>query len=221
MKKLISVILLSAMLLTACGKKDTSVETAATAATEGTSVYAEYIPQDDFGQMLIGEKISEFVDDGAVPEILTGERAETLESAVRNIRINNSRFALPMMVDSLPEGFEVEYDMSTVEVYEDTGFALYYGEVYFQKELCADASIILKEGAEEKYGIIVCLTAISNQCKWNFDGIEFSNDRDKITEKFGEPTFTTDIVNIVPFGIFLSNLGRDVKFIDYFQRTSF
>lgn len=209
MKKLISIILLSAMLLTACGKKEASVETAtsettavttsvevtaAKAAEEEIQIDEEFVPKDEAGQKLVDEMLSEYVDDNVIPEILTGEYSEKLEEAVRNIRINNSRFALPLMIDALPEEFEVKYDKSSKTEYRDIGFNHYNGELFCEDELCATVSIICKDGADEKYGIIVGLIAMSNQCKWNFDGIEFSNDRDKITEKFGEPTFTTDIV---------------------------
>lgn len=229
MKRIITVILLSAMLLTACGKEGKSVETAASettavttsveattakAAEEETQIDEEFIPKDEVGQKLIDEMLSEYVDDNVIPEVLTGERSEKLEEAVRNIRINNSRFALPLMIDALPEGFEVKYDKSSKTEYNDIGFNHYNGELFCEDELCATVSIICKDGADEKYGIIVGLIAMSNQCKWNFDGIEFSNDRDKITEKFGEPTFTTDIVGVYDTDnlIYISDTGTMVIF---------
>lgn len=209
MKRLVTLIILSAMLLTACGKEEASVETAASetaavttsvevtaakAAEEEIQIDEEFVPKDEAGQKLVDEMLSEYVEDNVIPEILTGEYSEKLEEAVRNIRINNSRFALPLMIDALPEKFEVKYDKSSKTEYRDIGFNHYNGELFCEDELCATVNIICKNGADEKYGIIVGLIAMSNQCKWNFDGIEFSNDRDKITEKFGEPTFTADIV---------------------------
>lgn len=224
MKKLISVILLSAMLLTACGSEGAAEET--TAISEATDVTTadiaeeeiqideEFIPKDEVGQKLVDEMLSEYVDDNVIPEVLTGERSEKLEEAVRNIRINNSRFALPLMIDALPEGFEVKYDKSSKTEYNDIGFNHYNGELFCEGELCATGSIICKDGADEKYGIIVSLIAMSNQCKWNFDGIEFSNDKEKITEKFGESTFTTDAVGVYDTDnlIYISDTGTMVIF---------
>jgi len=158
MKKLISIILLSAMLFTACGKEDASVETtvsettaAVTAATEEASFYADFIPQDDFGQMLIGEKISEFVDDGAVPEILTGERAEKLENAVICSWAFTSLDICPFPTGimgvscndkSAVSGYYTGYEQDE-SIYKYTGIAEKDGEEYLCNMVFGDTIVTL------------------------------------------------------------------------------
>ena len=230
MKKLISIILLSAMLLTACGKEEASVETtvsetaaittsvevtAAKAAEEEIQIDEDIIPQDEMGQGMLDYVLGDYIDEDTDPVLLTGERAERLEEAFRNIRINNSRFALPMMIYSLPEGFKVKYDKSSEHKIEGWDFNYYSGELYCGKELCANIGIIRKEDAEEDNGIIVSFVAMSNQCKWEFDGIEFSNDEEKIIQKFGEPSFNSSFTYMENDSItYVSDIGSTVIFMN-------
>lgn len=148
-----------------------------------------YIPKNKLGEGIIDEILGEYVSDIEEASVMSDQNAEKLEEAFRNIRINNSRFALPMMIAAVPQGFSVkiDYDSKSDEVAKD--FCLYSGELYMGDEMCAKAAVMMKNGAEEKYGILIGLTAvISDMCKWSFGDIEFSNDIEKIIGCFGEPS---------------------------------
>ncbi len=216
MKKLVSVILLSAMLLTACGKEDAVSETTAAASTakEETSVYEDVIPQDEMGQSMLDYVFGDYIGEDTDPVLLTDERAERLEEAFRNIRINNSRFALPMMINALPEGFTAEYDFSSETKDKESGFNFYSGELLYDGEMCANIYIIRKDGADEEDGIIFGLIAMSSDCKWNFDAVEYSNDKEQLIECLGEPSCFTDMAGELPVALYVSDIGSTVMFVE-------
>ena len=56
-------------------------------------------------------------------------------------------------------------------------------------EMCAQVVVMMKNGAEEKYGILIGITAaMSSMCKWSFGDIEYSNNTEKLIGCFGEPS---------------------------------
>ena len=148
-----------------------------------------YIPKDKLGEGIIDNILGEYIADKTDTTIMSDENAAKLEEAFRNIRINNSRFALPMMIMALPKGFSVkiDYDSKSEKITED--FCIYSGELYMDDEICAYVTVMMREDSEEKYGIIFGITAaISSMCKWSFGDIKYSNDTEKLIECFGEPS---------------------------------
>ena len=118
-----------------------------------------YIPKDKLGEGIIDNILSEYISDSTDAKIMSDENAAKLEEAFRNIRINNSRFALPMMIMALPKGFSVkiDYDDKSEKITED--FCIYSGELYMDDEMCAYVTVMMREDSEEKYGIIFGITA--------------------------------------------------------------
>ena len=148
-----------------------------------------YIPKDKLGEGIIDNILSEYISDSTDAKIMSDENAAKLEEAFRNIRINNSRFALPMMIMALPKGFSVkiDYDDKSEKITED--FCIYSGELYMDDEMCAYVTVMMREDSEEKYGIIFGITAaMSSMCKWSFGDIKYTNDTEKLIECFGEPS---------------------------------
>ena len=148
-----------------------------------------YIPKDKLGEGIIDNILGEYIADNTDTTIMSDENAAKLEEAFRNIRINNSRFALPMMIMALPKGFSVkiDYDSKSEKITED--FCIYSGELYMDDEMCAYVTVMMREDSEEKYGIIFGINAaISSMCKWSFGDIKYTNDTEKLIECFGEPS---------------------------------
>ncbi|MCH5194096.1 MAG: hypothetical protein J1F11_09055 [Oscillospiraceae bacterium] len=174
-----------------------------------------YIPENMVGEAMLDELMASGMIFETELKVMSDENAEKLEEAFENIRINNSRFALPMMIMALPEGFAVKIDYkskSSNAVTED-GYYLYSGELYTDGEVCAHVFLILKDGAKEKYGIIIGFgTLMSSECKWSFDSIEYSNDAEKIIDCFGEPSFyaNDDDMSIMAY---VTNTGMTAMFI--------
>lgn len=205
-------ILCAAAMLTGCSDSNADIRKETTVSSETSAVAAEsasakadedkpvtasditddtemYIPKDKLGEGIIDNILSEYVADNTDAKIMSDENAAKLDEAFRNIRINNSRFALPMMIMALPEGFSVkiDYDSKSEKITED--FCIYSGELCTEDEMCAQVAVMMREDSEEKYGIIIGITAaISSMCKWSFGDITYSNDTEKLVECFGEPS---------------------------------
>lgn len=148
-----------------------------------------YIPKNELGAGIIDEVLGDYITDSTDTKVMSEKNSEKLNEAFRNIRINNSRFALPMMIEAVPQGFSVkiDYDSKSNEVAKD--FCLYSGELCMGDEMCAQVAVMMKNGAEEKYGILIGITAaMSSMCKWSFGDIEYSNDNEKLIGCFGEPS---------------------------------
>lgn len=191
-------------------RSETSVEISK-AADNGEELY---IPKNKLGDGIIDGILGEYISDIAETSVMSDQNAEKLEEAFRNIRINNSRFALPMMIAAVPQGFSVkiDYDSKSDEVAKD--FCLYSGELYMGDEMCATVAVMMKNGAEEKYGILIGLTAvISGMCKWSFGDIEYSNDIEKIIECFGEPSAYANLNDITGGVSYVTENGSMIIFI--------
>ena len=146
-----------------------------------------YIPKDKLGEGIIDNILSEYISDSTDAKIMSDENAAKLEEAFRNIRINNSRFALPMMIKDIPQGFSIKLNKDEKEEIFNN-FSLYIGTLYMGDEKCAETLVILKDGAEEKYGIIISISLTSEMCKWSVGDIELSYDYDKVMQSFGDPS---------------------------------
>ena len=196
-----------------------SEKTAEKESSEKTVVLDEeaelYIPENMAGEAMLDELLTSGMIFETELKVMSDENAEKLEEAFENIRINNSRFALPMMILALPKGFSVkiDYDSKSSNAVTENGYYLYSGELYTDGEVCAHVSLILKDGAKEKYGIILAFgTLMSSECKWSFGNIEYSNDTEKIIDCFGEPSFyaNDDDMSIMAY---VTNEGTTAMFI--------
>ena len=178
-----------------------------------------YIPKEKLGEAMASELFAGLIPDNGEIKVLSEEDSEKLEEAFKNIRINNSRFALPMMIMALPEGFSVKLDPDSKgeEAVTEDDFHMYMGELYWEDEMCADVAVILKDGAEEQYGIILGMAPLmSSTCKWSFGDIEYTNDIEKMTECFGEPSAQVDLSGLNST-IYISGIGSTVIFFDEFN----
>ncbi|MCM1059384.1 MAG: hypothetical protein NC452_03730 [Eubacterium sp.] len=209
---------------TAAAKADTFAETFVSA-RNGVSVELlgnvstdnePYIPKNKLGDDIINEFLSEYIDSGTEIKLMPEENAAKLDEAFKNIRINNSRFALPMMITALPQGFsaEIDYDSKSDKISED--FRFYSGDLYSDGELCAKIAVMMKDGSEEKYGIIFGITAaMSSMCKWSFGDIRYSNDTEKLNECFGEPSANAALSGALGAAAYVTANGNMIMFYDY------
>lgn len=197
-----------------------SEETADTETPEKTIILDEdaglYVPSENVDEDMISDFLSGFVINETKPSVMSDENAEKLEEAFKNIRINNSRFALPMMILALPDGFSVKLDhdsRSEEPVIED--FYSYDGELYMGYELCTSVEILLKDNAKEKYGIIIGFSGLmSVNCKWSFGDISYSNDIEKIISCFGKPSIYEKITDNLSYEIYVTQKGDIVAFVN-------
>lgn len=221
--RIISMLCAAAMLIGCKGGTDTApndfsethAETIAAIPKADDNEEELYIPKNKLGEGIIDEILGEYISDTAEASVMSDQNAEKLEEAFRNIRINNSRFALPMMIEAVPQGFSVkiDYDSKSDEVTKD--FCLYPGELYMGGEKCANVAVLMKNGAEEKYGILIGITgAVSSMCKWSFGDIEYSNDAEKIIKCFGEPSAYTYLNDITGGVSYVTENGSMVIFIN-------
>ncbi|MDE6599487.1 MAG: hypothetical protein K2K34_05340 [Oscillospiraceae bacterium] len=172
-----------------------------------------YIPKNKLGEGIIDNILSEYISDNTDTTIMSDENAAKLEEAFRNIRINNSRFALPMMIMALPKGFSVkiDYDSKSEKITED--FCIYTGELYMDDEMCAYVTVMMREDSEEKYGIIFGITAaMSSMCKWSFGDIKYSNDTEKLIECFGEPSVIMNLSSSLSSVAYVTKNGSMIMF---------
>ena len=199
---------------------DVPEKTAETEAPEKSAIIDEdaelYIPENMVGEAMLDELLASGMIFETELKVMSEDNAEKLEEVFENIRINNSRFALPMMILALPEGFSVkiDYDSKSSNAVTEDGYYLYSGELYTGGEVCAHVFLILKDGAKEKYGIIIAFgTLMSSECKWSFGDIEYSNDTEKIIDCFGEPSFYADDDDMSIMA-YVTNKGTTAMFIN-------
>lgn len=202
-------ILCAAAMLTGCSDSNANIGKETTVSSETSAVAAEsasaqtnenktetddiklYIPNDEICDNMVNNIIAEYAYEYSETNFMSDENAAKLEEALQNIRINNSRFALPMMIKDLPKEFSIEINYDEKEEIGQK-FSLYMGTLFMSDERYAETLIILKDGADENYGIIVSIGAYSEMCKWSFGDIEFSHDYDKIMQCFGDPSSYSD-----------------------------
>lgn len=231
MKRFITAILLSAMLLTACGKDGASVETTVSEMTsvvtteevtttetsktagEDVRIDEDIIPDDAEKENLAKTILGDYVSDTDNIKIIEGEQAEKLIEAFRNVHINNSRFAFPMLVGELPEGFSIK-NYSKEDGEEYNGFYICGASLEYNGEHCATVYVLQKEGVAKEYGIICGFIAMSDFCKWDFNGIELTQDREKIIDILGEPSSYENIGEAVPSTLYLDENGNMLIFPD-------
>lgn len=172
-----------------------------------------YIPKDKLGEGIIDEILREYIDKDTEAKLMSEKNSVKLEEAFKNIRINNSRFALPMMIMALPQGFSVkiDYDSKSKKFAED--FRYYSGELLTDGEMCAAVMVMMKENSEEKYGIILGITAtMSSMCKWSFGDIKYSNDTEKLNECFGEPSAKMNLSSSLEGTAYVTQNGSVIIF---------
>ena len=141
-------ILCAAAILTGCSGSNADIGNETTVSSETSAVTAEntsakaaednsvtssdisgdtkmYIPKDNLGEGIIDNILSEYVTSSVDAKVMSDENAAKLDEAFRNIRINNSHFALPMMIMALPKGFsaKIDYDSKSEKITED--FCIY------------------------------------------------------------------------------------------------
>lgn len=164
-----------------------NTESKSKTALKKTEDIETYIPKDYIGKYLVDLLSKQYFPNRSEINIMPDKNSARLAEALRNIRINNSRFALPLMIKDIPHGFSIKIDKDEKEEIFNN-FTLYMGTLYMGDEKCAETLVILKDGAEEKYGIIISISLTSEMCKWSVGDIELSYDYDKIMQSFGDPS---------------------------------
>lgn len=236
MKKIITAILLSAILLTACGsdkpaEENTAEANASTAAAETTlpevtipdvttvateKIAAEVIDEELFAEVAQNDEFVDALFGGYVENtenirVIEGEQSEKLVESLRNIHINNSRLALPMPVMSLPEGFTVD-NYSDGDAAGLDNFVMYDASLNYEGNFCANVYILQIKGTEKEYGVIFGMTAMSNFCKWDLNGIGLTQDAEKMLEVLGEPSSVEAIGGMVMSTIYFDEKGNMILF---------
>lgn len=151
-----------------------------------SSVYEKYAyVSDNFGsdtvEKILGKKF------GVSSETMNAENSEKLRSAIHDIRINNSRIALPLMICDLPEGFSVIYgDEYKLDGYD---FSMFTGVLAFGESELGDVYIARRRGVSEEEGVIVGMMISSGSCKWSL-GEAQSSDIKMLENAFGKPSIT-------------------------------
>lgn len=130
------------------------------------------------------------VDEGA--EIISAENAEKLRSAFNDIRINDSRVTLPLMVCDLPEGLVVRQQDS---IGEASGYNIYLAEIGTEEQKYTTALIIRKSNLDSKFGVIAALVLNSQECSWSVGEIDRSFDGEFLESKWGKPSSAAPIAD--------------------------
>lgn len=125
-------------------------------------------------------------------EIMTPENAEKLRSAFNDIRINDSRITLPLMVRDLPEGLTVRQQNV---IGESNGYSIYFAEIGSEEQMYTTALIIRKSTLDSKFGVIAALMLSSQECGWSVGDIDRSFDGDFLESKLGKPSSEISIAD--------------------------
>ncbi|MDY3791100.1 MAG: hypothetical protein SOZ56_01330 [Oscillospiraceae bacterium] len=155
------------------------------------SVYEQYSDvSENFGsdvvEGILGKKL------GGSREVMNAENSEKLRSALHDIRINNSRIALPLMVCDLPEGFSVIYgDEYKLDGYD---YSMFTGVLAFGESELGDVYIARRRGVSEQEGVIIGAMFNSDSCKWSV-GEADSCDINVLENAFGKPSGTESIAS--------------------------
>lgn len=159
---------------------------------------------DNFGsdtvEKILGKKF------GVSSETMNAENSEKLRSAIHNIRINNSRIALPLMICDLPEGFSVIY--GDEYKLDDYGFSAFTGTLMSGESESGDVYIVRKNGVSEEDGVIIGMMVGSDGCKWSLGEAE-NSDIKMLENAFGNPSETdTDFSDIGTAYIYVTDSGE-------------
>ena len=155
------------------------------------SVYEQYADvSENFGsdvvEGILGKKL------GGTREVMNAENSEKFRSALHDIRINNSRIALPLMVCDLPEGFSVIYgDEYKLDGYD---YSMFTGVLAFGESELGDVYIARQRGVSEQEGVIIGAMFNSDSCKWSV-GEADSCDINALENAFGKPSGTEAIAS--------------------------
>lgn len=163
---------------------------------------------DNFGSDTVSKVLGKRLD-GTASE-MSPENSAKLSAAIRDIRINNSHFALPVMLCDLPEGF------SAVTVKEHSldsdAFRFFEGELLYDGEKLADVYIIRQKRAEESQSVIVGALLSSSVCKWSVGKADICGS--DLFDIFGEPSSRESLVSEgVPDYSYISGNGDFALFI--------
>ncbi len=131
--------------------------------------------------------------------VMSAENSEKLRAAAGDIRINNSRIALPLLVSDLPEGFRVQYGKGERL---DNDYMYFDGELIFGGERLetgdggaiikggeklADLTILKGSGMSETEGVIYSMTLSSDICKWSIGEADICSPAE-LERIFGTPS---------------------------------
>lgn len=174
------------------------------------SVYEKYAHvSDNFGsdtaEKILGRKL------GVSSETMNAENSEKLRSAIHDIRINNSRIALPIMICDLPEGFSVIYgDEYKLDGYD---FSMFSGVLAFGESELGDVYIAHRRGVSEQEGVIIGAMFNSEGCKWSL-GDARNSDIKSLENAFGKPSLTeSDVSGYGTSYFYVSDSGEVAMFI--------
>jgi len=167
-----SLLLSAAMTLSACtAKAPETIYEAYADVSEGFTY--------DIIESLMGEKHS------VSTRMMNPKNSEILRNAVLDIKLDNSRIALPVAVCDLPQEFAVSYGKSYE--FKEYGYTLYISELEAGGKFLTDAFVIVKDGRPQTDGVIIALTAYSDNTKWSVGEAE-SCDIEALEAVFGEPS---------------------------------
>lgn len=158
--------------------------TACLPAKEPASPYEQYAHvSDNFGSDAVEEILGARLNDSS--KTMTAENSEKLRNAVHDIRINNSRIALPLMVCDLPEGFTVKY--GDEYKFDSFDYTMFSSKLVYEGSELADAYIVRRSGTTEQEGAIIALMLESGSCKWSVGEADSCNIK-TLENAFGEPS---------------------------------
>ncbi|MCI7767496.1 MAG: hypothetical protein MSJ26_05890 [Oscillospiraceae bacterium] len=159
----------------------------------------------DVVQTVLGKKL-----DGRA-SVMSDEYSMKLREALHDIRVNNSRIALPVMICDLPEGFSAQ-TVSEVPL-DSKNFTFFEGDLLFGGEKLAIVYILREKRAEETQGVIVGALLSSADCKWSVGGAD-SCGIDKLRDNFGEPSASEALVSDgIPDHAYVADNGDFALFI--------
>ena len=210
-KKLTAFILTAVLLFTACQPKETPT------AYEMYSHTADQIDSETI--------MSALSEDLSSVNVMSAKNSEKLRDAVSDIRINNSRIALPLLVSDLPEGFLVQYGKGERL---DNDYMYFDGELIFGGERIemndggaiinggeklADLMLLKGSGMSEREGIIFSVTLSSDICKWSFGEADICSPSE-LERIFGTPSASECLSDEnVPDLFYVSDSGEFARFM--------
>lgn len=156
---------------------------------------------------------------------MSAENSKKLRAAAADIRINNSRIALPLLVCDLPEGFLVQYGKGERL---DSGYLHFEGELIFGGERLetgdggaiinggeklADIAILKGNGLSEAEGVIYSMTLSSVVCSWSVGDADICTPS-QLEGIFGTPSAAECLSDEnVPDLFYISDSGEFVRFM--------